>query len=268
MTETENRHPRWLSDVAVAVLIAGLAGVLLIAGPALHRGMAEHPSSISSLQFPNLMGLASSALGLGLLLWWSVSLLMAFVGQLLCFRGHIILGARVSALSPGFMRRLVLLVLSMNLLASPAVASAPGQDTAPVQTSEKQMGSVRQGGGSQTKFLAPMWEPTTHGQAESIAADVPGPRWTPTKTAAAGSVLTRGPLRNADTQTRERTVTVQPGDSLWSLCAEHLGTYATDVEIATEWPKWYAENRKTIGPDAGLLLPGQVLRIPTTTTDV
>ncbi|HET7415288.1 MAG TPA: hypothetical protein VFI97_06280 [Arthrobacter sp.] len=247
----------------MTALIAGLASSLLVAGPVIYAETGKRPVAVSSLQFPDLMGLASSVLGVGLLLWWSIALLMAFIGQLLCNRGHVILGRRVSAWSPEFMRRLVLVVLSMNLLAAPAMASAPSQDTATVQALKKQAGSGRQSSIGRTMPFAPIWQPTSHSPVTSTGT--PGPRWTPTNTPAMGNVLTRGPLRNADAQIRQHTVTVQPGDSLWALCAEHLGPYATDLEIAAEWPRWYAENRQTIGADASLLLPGQILRIPTTT---
>lgn len=262
MPLTEKRAHPWVSDVAMVALIAVLAGALLIAGPVIHPGMGTGSLALSSLQFSDLMGMASYVLGVGLLSWWSAALLMAVIGQLLCIRGHVILGGRVSAWSPGFMRRLVLLVLSTNLIAAPAMASTPSQDTASVQTLEQYAGGTQ--AKPRSAIVVPMWKPTGPQQPDRVAADTMNPRWTPTKSANSGDVLTRGPLRNAEEQTHERTVTVQPGDSLWSLCAEHLGPYATDVEIAAEWPRWYAENQRTIGSDASLLLPGQVLRIPKT----
>jgi nucleoid-associated protein YgaU len=64
----------------------------------------------------------------------------------------------------------------------------------------------------------------------------------------------------------ERTdVVVRRGDTLWDLVRHHLGPDATDAEVAAEWPRWYEANRAVIGPDPGLLLPGQVLRAPATT---
>lgn len=58
------------------------------------------------------------------------------------------------------------------------------------------------------------------------------------------------------------TVTVRPGDCLWSIAGRHLGPQATDAEIAAAWPSWYAANRDVIGADPNLLHPGQKLVAP------
>jgi hypothetical protein len=58
-------------------------------------------------------------------------------------------------------------------------------------------------------------------------------------------------------------VTVRRGDSLWSIASRHLGSGASDVQVAREWPRWYAANRDLIGDDPDLLVPGQQLRPPT-----
>lgn len=58
-------------------------------------------------------------------------------------------------------------------------------------------------------------------------------------------------------------VTVRRGDSLWSIASRHLGPGASDVQVAREWPRWYAANRDLIGDDPDLLVPGQQLRPPT-----
>jgi hypothetical protein len=58
------------------------------------------------------------------------------------------------------------------------------------------------------------------------------------------------------------TVTVHPGDSLWSITADSLGPDASAAAIAVEWPYWYRANRKVIGSDPGLLQPGDKLSPP------
>ena len=58
------------------------------------------------------------------------------------------------------------------------------------------------------------------------------------------------------------TVVVRRGDTLWDLVRSQLGPGASDAEVAHAWPRWYAANRSTIGPDPGLILPGQVLHAP------
>jgi nucleoid-associated protein YgaU len=57
-------------------------------------------------------------------------------------------------------------------------------------------------------------------------------------------------------------VTVQPGDTLWSVAAHDLPADATDPEINARWHAIYAANRRAIGPDPDLLHPGQQLRLP------
>lgn len=58
------------------------------------------------------------------------------------------------------------------------------------------------------------------------------------------------------------TVEIRPGDTLWGLAARSLGPDASDAQIAAEWPRWYAANASTIGPDPDVLLPGQMLVVP------
>ena len=61
---------------------------------------------------------------------------------------------------------------------------------------------------------------------------------------------------------RSEVVVVRRGDTLWDLARRHLPAGATDAQVARAWPLWYAANRAVIGPDPGLLLPGQRLRVP------
>src|SRR5665647_3014088 len=58
------------------------------------------------------------------------------------------------------------------------------------------------------------------------------------------------------------TVTVLAGDSLWRIAAAHLPAGSNDADVASAWPLWYAANRDVVGPDPGLIHPGQVLTAP------
>lgn len=58
-----------------------------------------------------------------------------------------------------------------------------------------------------------------------------------------------------------RAVTVQAGDTMWSLTASWLGPDATNAQIVAAWPTYYAQNRSVIGPDPSLLRPGEVLQV-------
>lgn len=87
-------------------------------------------------------------------------------------------------------------------------------------------------------------------------------RWSPsTPLRSAMSPAPRS--ESASTDRPAQTVTVQHGDSLWALAARGLGPGSTDAEVAAEWPRWYALNRTTIGPDPDLLVTGTVLTVPT-----
>lgn len=57
-------------------------------------------------------------------------------------------------------------------------------------------------------------------------------------------------------------VVVRPGDSLWSIAAEHLPPHASAARIATAWPQWYEANRARIGHDPHLIHPGTRLVPP------
>ncbi len=57
-------------------------------------------------------------------------------------------------------------------------------------------------------------------------------------------------------------VTVHAGDSLWRIAAAHLPAGSSDADVASAWPLWYAANRDVVGPDPGLIHPGQLLTAP------
>jgi hypothetical protein len=57
-------------------------------------------------------------------------------------------------------------------------------------------------------------------------------------------------------------VVVQPGESLWSIAADHLGPAASDAAVTAAWHAWYAANRGVIGPDPSVIQPGQQLVPP------
>ncbi len=62
------------------------------------------------------------------------------------------------------------------------------------------------------------------------------------------------------------TVVVRRGDTLWSLAAASLGPSATAADISTTVRECHRLNAVVIGPDPDLILPGQLLRVPTRST--
>jgi nucleoid-associated protein YgaU len=60
-----------------------------------------------------------------------------------------------------------------------------------------------------------------------------------------------------------RTHVVRPGESLWSITAQHLGPHSKISDIAAAWPRLFELNRAIIGSNPRLVLPGQRLALPT-----
>lgn len=110
-------------------------------------------------------------------------------------------------------------------------------------------------------------------------APLPGPGWAPPGTSSTTSgagwvpsapvvraqpdvrVLSPAPRVGA-TRDAPLEVVVQRDDSLWAIAARHLGSDASDAEIARAWPAWFEANRDVVGDDPDLLRPGQRLRAP------
>jgi hypothetical protein len=61
---------------------------------------------------------------------------------------------------------------------------------------------------------------------------------------------------------RGETVTVRPGDSLWSIAEHLLGPGADAAVVADAVRRLHDANRAVIGPDPDLILPGRQLRTP------
>lgn len=61
---------------------------------------------------------------------------------------------------------------------------------------------------------------------------------------------------------RVATVTVEPGDSLWTIARRDLGGTASDGAVDAHWRALYARNSAVVGADPDLVLPGQRLRLP------
>jgi hypothetical protein len=166
-----------------------------------------------------------------------------------------------AALTPGALRRLGEVVLGLTLLGGPAttgVALAAPAATAPPVPSSSTPGR-----------LLPSLDrpaPGSPGLPAPAARRPSAPGWTPDRPVAVHR-RTPAPVRLLATapraeRARRDTVVVHRGDSLWRIVARYLGPTATVVDVAAEWPHWYAANRSVIGPDPGLLLPGQQLTPP------
>ena len=118
-----------------------------------------------------------------------------------------------------------------------------------------------------TPDLGPGFRPTptsTSSARSTVAAPAAGPGFRPTRPLPAHDATGTRLLAPAPRPAAAAldTVTVRRGDSLWSIAQRHLGTIATDAEVARAWPEWYAANRAVIGDDPDLIHPGMQLVPP------
>lgn len=288
------------SDACMVLALLVLGILLCFLGTGLlsqwHESMARHQGESVDL----LLGGTTAATGIGLLLWWGVSILTAGASVLLERLGRRRAAAAARRLSPAFMRRAVVAALSIQLAsgvaAHAAVLSAPGPEWTPTQahvasSAPSDPAAPQDGplprvsdspGGVRVKnpplpvAAAPAGQegpsPATNSIAPPTVTPI-DPGWQP-----APPVVEPGLLAAPETRTAAewdgsgpgangrggpvKAVTVLAGDTLWDIVATHLGPEASDVDIALEWPRWYAANRALIGGSPDVLLPGQILQAP------
>ncbi|PTT69708.1 LysM peptidoglycan-binding domain-containing protein [Arthrobacter sp. HMWF013] len=91
------------------------------------------------------------------------------------------------------------------------------------------------------------------------------PEWRPSAPLTDPGLLAAQPVRAVQgAQGPARDITVLAGDTLWDIASRELGPTATDVDVALRWPRWYEANRAEIGTSPHVLLPGQILKSPST----
>lgn len=161
---------------------------------------------------------------------------------------------RVGAVvTPPLLRRLVCVTLGAAVVAgvSPGAAAASTSATtlAPAPPPDP--------------TFAPLPDPGWVPPAPS--ATTPGTRWVPSPPVVRAQpdvrLLSPAPRAGAR-RDAPLEVVVRRGDCLWAIAARHLGSDASEAEIARAWPAWFTANRAVIGHDPDDLRPGQVLRAP------
>ncbi|MHA7292865.1 LysM peptidoglycan-binding domain-containing protein [Arthrobacter sp. HLT1-21] len=236
-----------LHATSLAVLI-GLLGILLLVSGQLILASAGPLTGYQRME--GLLGLAASAAGIAVVGWWSIALALAFISEVLDRMGQQRAARWMGILTPAFMKRLAAAVVGLQLVGGVPAATAHGMSGHPA-IAVSQPAPDDATGASEAK---PDQDPTAV-----------SPQWKPVPGPVDGRPLLgpeSRPAASPPTDTSPALVVVTPGDSLWTIAAQHLGPFATDVEIAAAWPHWHRENRQTIGDDPHLLLPGQVLRVP------
>ncbi|KUM41665.1 LysM peptidoglycan-binding domain-containing protein [Arthrobacter sp. EpRS71] len=249
------------SDYALAAFVLGLGLSLALVGNSLFAQWQAAERHRQHFTFEHLVGFFASAVGLSVVSWWALTFLIAFSASVLHRIGHRKSADLLSKFSPGFMLRLAAAVMSLNIMA----AGAAQADAAPPEPSWHSAVPHK---------VAPAqaaWKPTSLDRAGSVppyiddghASDVRihDPRWQPQPPMIDPGLLSRQSTRTT-TLSGEAAVVVKDGDSLWSIAASRLGPFATDLDVALTWPRWYSANRTVIGSDPAVLLPGQILQPP------
>ncbi len=236
-------------------------------------------------------------LGWFALLWIAVGLLLVSVATTPGAAGRLA-DALATQVVPTALRRAATLALGLSVgtaavagtVAGPAMAGAAlagtagagtsGADTAVTGPAVTKLARVTSappgsGGSAASRGAAPSSHPpgssggrTRPGAApgeprssKSAAQEIPTRQGRPIATTdqAAGSAPVRLP---GDGTAEADSVVVRLGDCLWLIAARRLGPQAGSAEIAHEWPRWYATNRRVIGDNPSVILPGQALAAP------
>jgi nucleoid-associated protein YgaU len=219
------------------------SGAVLSAGPPNVGDLAQNlaaPHRWIELAGPDaaVATLAGALLWL-VALWVAVSLVLT-AGSLLPGRVGTVARAIARRLTPAALRRMAIAAAGTSILLTPATALAtPGA------------------AGSSASGSIPAAMPAVGWPTD------PGPD-APATSAPATPAAPRPPAieRGASSSPLSGQVTVQPGDSLWSIAARRLGARPPASRIQQEWPRWYTTNRQLIGTDPALIRPGTRLLAP------
>ncbi len=269
------RAPESPSAVRVAtsvLLVLGATGavarVLLAYAAGLARSLVA-PGPASGAEALTLVAVLVALLLTG---WLGLGVLVGLVAHLPGAAGR---AARTAGdrWTPGLARWCAAAALGVTLGGGAAHAAppAPASSTAPAVAGPAVAGPAV--AGPAVAGGAAVAGPAVANPVAAVAACdpalPPGPGWTPTRpTPAPDGVLTPGRRPAGSTNgvgegaEAGAEVVVRRGDTLWAIARERLGAGASDVEVAREWPRWYAANRDVIGDDPDLVLPGTRLRVP------
>ena len=235
------------------------------------------------VQLGQLVGLAAAITCWVTLVWAALVTLLPLLAAAVAGTGSDLF-RQVSALGPPSARHLVAALLGAGLLSGAIGAAVPAAAAQVAQV--YQLAQLAQVAQVDHATRAAPTAPAHHAVRPVITATSPrrsnlpdldrparaasvASGWTPDRPAAphrqsvariqATRLVTGTPTPGRDVLDH---LVVRRGDSLWEIAARHLGPNASAAEIAREWPRWHHANRSVIGPDPGLLLPGQQLVAP------
>ena len=239
-----------------AILLLGL--FLAATGGSLVQRWRSSPGRQQSLGFEDQLGVAANTAGLIVIVWWAMSFAIAVAAALLDRCGKARAASAAGKFTPAFMRRLALAAVGLQLVTAPLATASPLPARSRIPRGRA--GNIRSvdagGGAGHTRNSAarrrchppgrrsPALRPwPIHNGGRSARSSTPAP-W---RGARCGSSSRGAPFTE---------VTVRPGDSLWSLSSARLGPFASDVDIALDWPRIYQANREIIGGNPNLLQAG------------
>jgi hypothetical protein len=271
-----SRHQRGARGTAVTLMGCGsgllaATGTLRVLLPSGGRGLATVAlAGTAPMRVEDVLLVALGWVGAGLALWLALGSALAMLSLLPGAIGRAA-AAATERVTPAVVRRTVTLMLgaAVGSAAPPAPAFAAsgrvvtasaevpaGADVPPAPSPGPS--SVVAGYGADPP--SPAFRPTLPPRI----ADQPGPAFRPTpppRVADPSRSRLLAPTPRARASAHD-LVTVRRGDTLWSITRRHLGREATDLQVAHEWPRWYAANRAVIGDDPNVIRPGQLLRPP------
>ena len=262
------------ADAAMAAVVLLLGLFLAGTGGSMVQRLRSSSARRQSVRFEDQLGLVANTAGLIVTVWWAMSLVIAITAALLERSGKVRAASAAGKFAPGFMRRLALAAVGLQLLTAPlatastveSLSARPSLSTIPSTSTVQPPGSASptpsaSGAWTPAPAPSPSGSPAATGAPPGAPA-VAHPQWRPLPPVIEPGPLAGGPRRLQQPAGRGVEVTVRTGDSLWGLSAARLGPYASDVDIALDWPRIYRANRDVIGDNPHLLRPGQVLRVP------
>lgn len=276
MTAATARGLRADAVMAASILLLGF--FLCVAGGGM---VGRWQLSIARRQGPDLddlLGAVAVAAGLAIVAWWIFSMVLASAAAVLDRCGRRRAADSAGKCCPAFMRRLAVAALSVQLLSAPlAHAAVPPAGSAWVPTQEVAVQDVPVHGAA----IQAQWSPTsghrqlpepegkhpadTGGKTTETPAAAVRPDWRPSPPVPDPGLLAAQPVRAEQGPPAPLSeVTVLAGDTLWDIASRHLGPAASDVDVALHWPRWYEANKSRIGESPHVLLPGQILKAPST----
>jgi hypothetical protein len=220
----------------------------------------------------DLLGAVAVTAGLAIVAWWLFSMILASTAAVLGKCGRRRAADRAGKCCPAFMRRLAVAALSVQLLSAPlAHADVPPDGPAWVPTQAVAVEGVAvhelavkpvavQDVAVRDRAVQVQWSPTV----SHVPAAAVRPEWRPSPPVADPGLMAAQPVRAEQSTPPPGEVTVLAGDTLWDIASRHLGPAASDVDVALHWPRWYEANKARIGENPDVLLPGQILKAPST----